>query len=1179
MSFPQHSGTSATPKSTARATKEFELSNLTTARFLGGTQKTWMTGHHGTLPQSPVAAREPSNSAVNVSSTVSQPSETLPGIEEAAQAFSVWSDQDSAVPVFGSHFDRGRFPAQRRRRGGTKNYSARSSVSIAPSSALQQPSSPATPNGMQSAPGVSKSVSASTDNVLPSPSPSDEVRHDSANIVDTEEESQGGPRPAPKFSTRLEELVAEYGGIDQLEKTFENSGSPNYNQDQITAIPNPGVTIESTVAHSPSVMAPGLPFGSKNKSTSASCTVDLSIATPSKRASEDAGEPRKHIHKPSGQLSSGPNRLTSRQSDVRNKNTHQTPQSTAAGELYNSARTATWRLESVQNVPGRRLDVEMPRLGLLREACDQADYFFLILHQLFCSDHLFGNSKQNILELTETHKRGLGILTDLLVSNDKLSDDAIAWFTIFPLPLETLLRDKPILIPTYHDVLKCLSCFANNWQATRSSCEVRHYPTLVDELLVLFNAKSFILQQVICRAILRDIWALPQDQCFSNAEEVFRKDYHEVELRLALKISPPTDVLQAYSQSVLREYLTIYTHHSRHTQRVASGSGHTATTNATIAPPHQTQNQPVLTNRSRSGSYFPGAVQSPPLSIDVHAAQQVPIANGGATSTPVSVERGLQYTLANVGHPSGRHDSSNLNGYATPVSAFPNGSPAAFPGFQNPSTTTDRLQSQVHGRQEQSNEFIGAGSPASASPETRWTWVHSGAPNSQAAQFLPSYAPEGIRPYRPQQNQGAAQSQAPLIFQSPGHYLAAPPRNPNHMPPPERPRSQLHNASGEPTATMTARQFIRLPDKPLHPTQPNPSMSALHQAHVRSPILSSVDSEGKVVTQMKNYSFIKQIILPPDVLSNRKRHVVWDFSIHQDLIERLARDVAGPCGSPPLRTVGPGSRLCRIRCINANGSIKSMSQSQWVAEDNVWPSNTAIIFNGIALEIRRKSHHGKDLPIDVTRYVKAGANNLTAAAIGFPKDSNADYAIGLEIVQIFDDKQIIDSIPTIPWQESRKSIIDRLSTNDPDVQVVNPQIVLDLTDPFTSCIFEIPIRGSSCRHDQCFDLHIFLQTRNRKTPTEPCEPDEFRCPVCGADARPQSLVIDGFYAQVRDELKKQGRLDAKAIILHNLGDWEIKEEEEVSGESGDGVGRRSMPQQTAVPGRSTHAEVIEIDDD
>lgn len=325
--------------------------------------------------------------------------------------------------------------------------------------------------------------------------------------------------------------------------------------------------------------------------------------------------------------------------------------------------------------------------------------------------------------------------------------------------------------------------------------------------------------------------------------------------------------------------------------------------------------------------------------------------------------------------------------------------------------------------------------------------------------------------------------------------------------------------------------------------------------------------------------------MPPEELDSKNRHVNWDFSVNKELTDSFARDAHNSHGAPPTRAIVPGSRLCRIRCISLKNRAGMPTESEWAVADNVWPGSTAVVLNGIALDIRKKSHHGKDLPIDVTSYIKEGQNNLSTAVIGFQKDSNTRYAIGVEFIMIVDEQMLKNQITILPLLEAGKRILDQSKNLDPDIEVIQAQKVLDLTDPFTASMFDVPVRGINCHHNQCFDRDTFLQTRTAKVPGEPCGPDEFRCPICGQDARPQSLMIDSFFLNVRTELREKGRLDAKAIIIHDSGEWEIKEEEEVTGESGDGTGRRSAGVAAARTASASTArqsaprEVIDLDDD
>lgn len=289
--------------------------------------------------------------------------------------------------------------------------------------------------------------------------------------------------------------------------------------------------------------------------------------------------------------------------------------------------------------------------------------------------------------------------------------------------------------------------------------------------------------------------------------------------------------------------------------------------------------------------------------------------------------------------------------------------------------------------------------------------------------------------------------------------------------------------------------------------------------------------------QASHLRVIEHVILPSEVLHVGKGLSHLRFPIDQSVAH----------GSTPATSLIPGSRFYLVRCVRVNSSIPS--HQDWVLSDNVWPESIAICMNECCLEIPRKGIYRKDSPVDATAYIREGTNYMEVAVIGFPEGSTTGYTVGVEIVVVMDESTAKGSRTLLPWKEGRKRILDRIVDTDPDF--VTTQLDLDLTDPMTSRICTTPTRGIFCRHNSCFDYEIFIQTHNGMDPTD------FKCPVCRLDARPQSLVVDGFFLQVRQELEKRGRLDAKVITIDKDGEWVIKE---------------------LVHGH-THQQVITIDDD
>lgn len=1032
-------------------------------------------------------------------------------------------------------------------------------------------------------------VSTNAGNVLPSPSPSVGARKNSINTVEIEDE-EPQPQAAEAQSVEapaatLEELVTRCGGMEQLEKLLNDAGKSNYGPSQIAASATAPELSEASASSSP--RQGERPPSLQNQPGSAH---GHDVSAPSigkKRTQEVMEEPRKRLQSLSSSSSEEVEAVPSATTVLTGQNDQGVAPAGPPGiNMHQMSYILTQRMQLIANSPDREgSNVERPRLGLLRQACEKHDHFYLVLHQLFCFNHEIRKSNRQISGLNEMHRKGLEVVTFLLVSNDHLVESAVQWFSLFPLPLGLLLRDKPEFVSAHAKVLRCLDKMAVFWADMRSQCRNRLYPPLVDELVVLLNVDSFLFQQIIFRAILRDIWSGKPADCFHIAEEIFSRDYKEVMSRLSIG-SIPVELVKHYQQAVIKDYQRVFGSHWQHT---------TGGSTLSMAPPRLQRSQSRLApanaysdNRKISQSEQNRNTSSP-LTLDLHAAQR---RSSFAASRPAPIAPQAAQDCRQ-GNLQSRSQSIASNALPSPQLYNFTQSPATLQGSFSPGTSVDfsgQWNGQQHRRDRRTSSRAGISLGA---PQNLHDITQSTTPIQRTPHVVPSNAPENPHIHQLQRNLGLQQHTHNRV---PSSNIAFPPPRAQ----PEVRRSLSNRASDPSVPAQSPLPFIQSPASlmshtnptpfirsypPLPPLPPNPTVSALHQAHLRSPTFSYFDLNENVSSVAKYYRFIKHILMPPEELDSKNRHVNWDFSVSKELTDWFARNAPGSHGAPSIRAIVSGSRLCRIRCISLKTQAGMPTQSEWAVADNIWPGSTAVVLNGIALDIRKKTHHGKDLPIDVTSYIKAGQNNLSTAVIGFQQDSTARFAIGVEFIQVVDEQKIKDEMRILPLLEARKRILHQSESIDPDVEVIQSQKVIDLTDPFTARIFDTPMRGVNCQHNQCFDRDTFLQTRTTKAPSEPCGPDEFRCPICGQDARPQSLMIDMFFVDVRTVLKERGRLDAKAIIVHDSGDWEIKEEEEATGESGDGTGRRSAGSAAARAANPSPAkqnvprEVIELDDD
>ena len=1118
--------------------RQLQSSNSTTAAFLGGKRKHWMNEGEGQtgskLPSITVssASRRPSHDS-------KLPSELSPIVDQYLPT----QTTDFSKTPFPADFDRGRFPSQRRRRGGTKKHPGRSVASVA--SGLTSPVSSTVRNEAHASTNVQENGSHNANEILSSVSTNVTNCPQRTNIVDLEDERIGFQDPENPLNLALEDSVTGKSG----EKAGRSYGDANmtrmFPQHVETQILNSTHPSDHSALHK-------TPSSTEDEARSVVPCQDPAKPAPSKRLSVDMSESRKRIQNP-------PEIPSNLVRPPMKENVDQGPLHTPLSVSFPPAEMRSFhdrvaqRLWSLNVANGPSVGPERPRLLLLRDACHRSDHFYLHLHQIYCMDHLMIARGLPKLSLTEQHRNGFVMLADVLVSNQKLSAEALDWFSNFPLPYN-LLQSRPAFKMTHDQVRKCLTKLADSWKFMLTQSTRRGHPPLVEELRVVFGVESFTLQQVIFRAILRAVWCDPQDQCFQRAEELFPKSYERTMRR---GLDPPAGTSEQDAKSFIKEYQQISFYHQQHMQ---NGS-----------------NQGGLYLQQRRASQLPRTISSSHNQSQLRHRQdnmrESSLNTGPQTTEQIAQHRNLTSTLI----------QPTITYNATPVPRLSQTVPAnqiistdgvfspQRPAFDHSATSSEHPHNH---RTPQRRVNSSAGSISSETRGYQGQTTMQGSPLNH----IPPQQVSNQGSSNPQPGHGIQPPQA-MGAQIPGSGFDTHAREPSgHSLDAYRRQSQSQRQSHRlpPSSTPIIRENPNITQ-----AQTNPALNALHQAHVRSPICLVPERQGIKSSARDLFRCIEYMIMPPGVLSGTKRHISWDFNISSEIANSLVEDKRGECGSPPTRVLLPGSRLCRVRCIKVHRSEGLPTQNEWAVADNFWPSNTAIVLNDEALEIRKKSHHGKDLPVDATTYIKEGTNKTSASIIGFLEGSTARYAIGVEIIELLREDSIKERITSLPLHEARKRIMDRFIPLDPDILIFDSQINLNITDPFTSQLFTTPIRGVHCLHDQCFDRDVFIHTRHSKNTLEqPSSPDEFRCPICGQDARPQSLIVDGFFVQVREELEKRGRLDAKAIIMYPSGEWDVKEEEEVLGEQGDGSGRRkSASARKSVGRQSTPRDVIAIDDD
>ncbi|KLJ08680.1 hypothetical protein EMPG_15884 [Blastomyces silverae] len=334
---------------------------------------------------------------------------------------------------------------------------------------------------------------------------------------------------------------------------------------------------------------------------------------------------------------------------------------------------------------------------------------------------------------------------------------------------------------------------------------------------------------------------------------------------------------------------------------------------------------------------------------------------------------------------------------------------------------------------------------------------------------------------------------------------------------------------------------------PMETANPNPLVVGLHQAFLREKFMAINNKDrGSGPTQLFQYlhSFA---ILPSSIQMQapiRKLQFAITSTEYQKFPIRLN---AAAKRSSPVLGVSDGRQTYQLRCIKMNSPFPTLSEHQWAVSDTAWPTAIYIHVNGIEHFVRRKPHFGRDLPLNITSSLTEGLNEISITILwgAAERNSKATYAVALEILEFASPNRVSSFIQHQPSSTSLDRIKNRLTglnTNDDDIAVVDEHITVNLVDPFTAQIFNIPARTKFCSHMECFDLETFLTTRLPRLAKGHGMAEDWKCPICGKDARPKSLIIDDFFIAIRRKLEETKQLEVKAILVRPDGSWEPKPE-------------------------------------
>jgi hypothetical protein len=865
------------------------------------------------------------------------------------------------------------------------------------------------------------------------------------------------------------------------------------------------------------------------------------------------------------------------------------------------------QIQNLRKEPGYNDNMlEIPRYNLLKDACVHEDVFYVALHQIFCIWDL--PDPTQIAAIPEFPSstvllQSFPVIATLLRENDSLRQAHKLWFAQFPSPLAILLKSSGPYQRMVRGVGKFLGKLHIEWKRMTVECSARQYPPLVDELVGRMGLLSPTLQHIMFTAIRRNLGIL--DGHWGQRMEVLfkrdRKEHQALSERYNTARPPTQKEVNERNTILVNEYLVLC---KSFLQLRNQGSANPSSPVTRLPTPVVSSNGTIVAGAhpniiQRNNSSVQKATASRRASL--MTAQQagnirIPAISSPGMCSPTTA--GLMGSNVVQQPYQTVQSSANFQGLSaqSPVHAYPHSNMQYLPGVNN-----SLYPSQIHNPQHPN--VVQQLNPALLGQQTiqqhLWPQQNSHQPyfqqHTQANQHLQQqhalmgqfshaqtteiYGQQtpnpharrtsaSINDYHPTTNMRAASNATTLRTSSTS--INDTPRwqaglnteqlapNGTSIPSTANQIRAMHRSVRVQQMSSIGRPLLLDRNSAVRPLIVDPDKTAMHQAHLRSPklVVPSVPrmDNPQVDPEWRYYQVVKSLAFGPSQLRSDGPLTKFNFTLSGDELSRIPEDDlssnAGRMGTRPLH---PGAIQYRVRCIQTNPEVANCSIHDWIVRDTSWPESCFIAINRQPLEIRRKFHHGKDLPIDITPKLNSlRPQTLYEITVSIPKWRElklAAYFFAVEVIEILHHKQILDivqrqRVPAVDTLESIKRVLAPPAADDEDFAMVVGDLTVDLADPFTAKIFEVPVRSKHCLHRECFDLATFLQTRNSKPkrPQQPCMPDVWKCPLCAEDSRPSELQIDDFLVAVREELARTDDIDVKAIIIAPNGTWKPKRE-------------------------------------
>ncbi|KAK0386463.1 hypothetical protein NLU13_6299 [Sarocladium strictum] len=820
------------------------------------------------------------------------------------------------------------------------------------------------------------------------------------------------------------------------------------------------------------------------------------------------------------------------------------------------------------------------RYELLERAAATQDWWFLILQCLSSQWHLnkssFHKDLQTPREVVKGLDQSLEMLDMLLPLSHGIDGRHLRWLAAFPAASVAQLRS--ITSPLdFAAVIDFLRIFGSQWMDWRTKSSQRGYPLTIDELQQM-ECTSPVMQTVVMTFLARCLDApgglveLLNEQA---QDRTFEKRVLEGNISEEDRLTERRSRASRYLEIVLK-HSSLYGSRARSpwteavfsptTPGSAGMDGHPGALSQLPSPPPQhSMVQQQAQQRQRR-------VQQHLQQEQLIAARRLQTEVDQRLQNPWAHQ--LQQHVRQQSQPQGSHTgpppATQLQPWRAQLQSAYLESSSSFTSqgatqFREPQGTTGASYTLASNPSAGTLSQHHAATPTYPSMRPHVSSVPSNAFNTVVSPFQTD-SPV-LHRQRNQSGHNAQESSATLDS------VAVPTRS-AYTPTTQHRYTQASSSHQNTFRVIPATEY---PDNTWNWSSLE---SGLHLVRHRSPIREPRDS-----SDTRFYQFVSEYAATA-TLRPRVGLQTIGFDIREDVLEsRVAMHVRH---GVERCLYGDGSHRIRLRVCRLPDNTPDFVDNGAAVAATHWPENIYISLNSQHLELRRKQHFRTDWPVEITGLVRQGRNTVVVSLPESrkPRQGSQKYLLTIEIVGISSATSLKGQIlerEHFPSEETENILQQRLTGSlDDEIMIQDKHLSISVADPFSSTLCVTPVRSILCKHVECFDLDNWLETRQSKPSKrvgEPSKVDEWKCPICGGDARPHRLRVDEFFVNVRKKLLADGADRTKMIQVDDTGGWTAVLEEDDTDDEGDAEMAPKAHVLAAQRRSTAGAAVIVLDDD